>query len=303
MPKNAQINTKSVFAAIVGRTNVGKSSLLNTILGRKVAIVTHKPQTTRTRINGVLTLGEIQIVFVDTPGMHKPKTRLGDYMIRTVAESVSGVDLCVFVVEPEGELTSQERELLDNIASSRMPVILAINKIDTVQKKEKILERIVELTALCKFDAVVPLSAVTGEGVKALVDEIVPYAMNEPHYFDSDTVTDMPEKVIASEILREKLLLSLEQEIPHGTAVVIENMKERSNDEILDIEAVIYCERTSHKGIIIGKGGAKLKDMATAARLDMERFFGVKVNLQCWVKIKEDWRNRQGYLRGFGFDQ
>lgn len=302
MPKN-EISTKSVFAAIVGRTNVGKSSLLNAILGRKVAIVSPKPQTTRTRINGVKTSGEVQVVFVDTPGMHRPKTRLGDYMLKTVAESVSGVDVCVFVAEPEGELTPQERKLLDDIASSKMPVILAINKIDTLPKKERILERIAELSALYKFDAVVPLSAMTGEGVGTLVDEIIPFAVEGPHYFDGDTVTDMPEKVIASEILREKLLLNLEQEIPHGTAVVVESMKERESSDILDVEAVIYCERESHKGIIIGKGGAKLKAVASAARLDMEGFFGIKVNLKCWVKVKEDWRNRENYLRSFGFDQ
>lgn len=302
MPEN-KINTKSVFVAIVGRTNVGKSSLLNAILGRKVAIVTPKPQTTRTRITGVVTLGEVQIVFVDTPGMHKPKTRLGDLMLKTVAESVSGVDVCVFVAEPEGELTIQEKKLLDDIVSSKMPVILAINKIDTMPKKERLLERIVELTALYEFNAVVPLSAVTGEGVRTLVDEIIPFAVAEPHYFDSDTVTDMPEKVIASEILREKLLLHLEQEIPHGTAVVVESMKEREGADILDIEAIIYCEKASHKGIIIGKGGAKLKAVATAARLDMESFFGVRVNLQCWVKVKQDWRNKENYFKSFGLDQ
>lgn len=295
--------TKSVFAAIVGRTNVGKSSLLNAILGKKVSIVTPKPQTTRTRITGVKTLGNVQVVFVDTPGMHRPKTRLGDLMIKTVAESVSGVDVCVFVTEPERELAPEEKKLLEEIFASKMPVILAINKVDTVSQKAKLLDKIAYLAEKYKFAAVVPLSALTGEGVEELIGEILPFATEGPHFFDSDAVTDMPEKVIAAEILREKLLLQLEQEVPHGTAVVIESMRERENAEILDVEAVIYCEKASHKGIIIGKGGAKLKAMATAARVDMESFFGIKVNLQCWVKVKEDWRNRENLFRSFGFDQ
>lgn len=299
----SNVSTKSVFAAIVGRTNVGKSSLLNAILGKKVAIVTNKPQTTRTRITGVLTRGEIQYVFLDTPGIHRPRTRLGDLMVKSIVETVSGVDVCIFMVEPEGELTPQELKLLDDIKASKLPAVLAINKIDTLKNKQLLIPRIDQLAKMHTFSAIVPVSATLREGVDILIKEITPFAVPGPHFFSADTLTDMPEKAIAAEILREKLLLLLQHEIPHGTAVSIESMKERSSGNICDIEATIYCEKESHKGIIIGKNGAMLKAVASAARQDMERFFNIKINLQCWVKVKADWRNKQGVLKSLGYDQ
>lgn len=295
-------NQKSAFIAIVGKPNVGKSSLLNRILGQKIAIVTDKPQTTRTRIMGVYTKEDLQLVFLDTPGHHKPRTRLGDYMIKTITDSISGVDACIFVVEPSGNLTESEQTLIKDFAKQKMPVILAINKIDTVQNKEQLLERIAQFTQLYDFEAVVPISAKSGENVDDLINEIKKLAFPSPHFFDEDALTDMPEKAIAGEILREKFLLLLDKEIPHGLAVSVEAMKERKNSNIIDIDVIIYCEKESHKGIIIGKNGSMLKKAASLARHDMEEFFNCKINLQCWVKVKEDWRNKQGLLRSFGYD-
>ncbi len=298
-----QLNTRSAFVAIVGKPNVGKSSLMNALLGAKLAIVSSKPQTTRTRIMGVLTRDADQYVFIDTPGLHRPRTRLGDYMVKAVNESVSGVDACVLVVEPDGELTESEHELIQSFKKDRVPAILVINKIDLLENKERLLARIAELTALYPFDAVLPVSALTGEGVQDVIPELSKYTVEGPHFFDDDALTDLPEKAIAAEILREKFLQLLEREIPHGIAVSVESMRERETGGITDIDAVIYCEKESHKGIIIGKRGAMLKEAASRARADMEDFFGTRVNLQCWVKVKEDWRNRQGLLRSFGFDE
>lgn len=295
--------TRSAFIAIVGKPNVGKSSLMNALLGAKLAIVSSKPQTTRTRIMGVLTQGADQFVFIDTPGLHRPRTRLGDYMVKTVNESVSGVDACVLVVEPEGELTKPEHDLIHSFEKDKVPALLVINKIDLLENKERLLARIAELTALYPFDAVLPVSALTGEGIGDIIPELSKYPVEGPHFFDDDALTDLPEKAIAAEILREKFLQLLEREIPHGIAVSVESMRERENGGITDIDAVIYCEKESHKGIIIGKRGAMLKEAASRARADMEDFFGTKINLQCWVKVKEDWRNRQGLLRSFGFDE
>ena len=293
--------TKTAFVAIVGRPNVGKSSLLNQLLGQKIAIVTQKPQTTRTRIMGVLTRGETQLVFIDTPGYHKPKNKLGERMIKAVGEGISGVDAALFVTEPEGELRDTELELLRRLRAEQCPVVLAINKIDTVQKKETLVQRIVQLTGVFEFEAVVPVSALKGDNVELIYAELEKLAGESPHFFPDDTLTDQPERVIAAEILREKMLLLLDKEVPHGVAVSIERMRERPNG-ILDIEAMIYCEKESHKGIIIGRQGATLKRISTRARQDLERFFGCKVNLQCWVKVKEDWRNREGLIRNFGLD-
>ena len=293
--------TKTAFVAIVGRPNVGKSSLLNQLLGQKIAIVTQKPQTTRTRIMGVLTRGETQLVFIDTPGYHKPKNKLGERMIKAVGEGISGVDAALFVTEPEGELRDTELELLRRLRAEQCPVVLAINKIDTVQKKETLMQRIVQLTGVFEFEAVVPVSALKGDNVELIYAELEKLAGESPHFFPDDTLTDQPERVIAAEILREKMLLLLDKEVPHGVAVSIERMRERPNG-ILDIEAMIYCEKESHKGIIIGRQGATLKRISTRARQDLERFFGSKVNLQCWVKVKEDWRNREGLIRNFGLD-
>lgn len=301
---NSQPKTKSAFLSIVGKPNVGKSSIMNAMLGQKVAIVSPKPQTTRTRIMGVLTQGETQLVFIDTPGLHKPRTRLGDYMVKTVSESVSGVDACLLVVEPEGELTESELSLIQNFKKNHMPAILAINKIDLLANKEALLSRILQLSSLYEFDAVVPVSALKGSGMDELIAELKKHAVPGPHFFDDDALTDMPEKVLAGEIIREKLLELLDKEIPHGVAVSVETMREREDGSgITDLEAVIYCEKQSHKGIIIGKQGAMLKAVGSKARADMERFFDCKINLQCWVKVKEDWRNRQGLLRSFGYNE
>ncbi len=295
------VNDRSAFIAIVGRPNVGKSSLLNRMLGEKIAIVTNKPQTTRTRIMGVLTEGEHQLVFTDTPGMHKARTSLGKYMVRSVTESVAGADACLLVADATEEISDTERELIERMKALSLPCVLAINKTDIVKEKSSIMKVILDYTALYDFEAVVPVSAKKGEGVDELVDELKKLTNEGGHFFDADTLTDQPERQLASEMLREKLLLCLDKEIPHGTAVVIEKMRQRDNG-VLDIEATIYCERDTHKGIIIGKGGAMLKKVSTKAREDMENFFDCKVNLQTWVKVKEDWRNRDGLLRNFGFD-
>lgn len=293
---------KTAFIAIVGKANVGKSSILNKLLGQKIAIVSSKPQTTRTRIMGVLTTPDnIQLVFTDTPGFHRPKTKLGEKMVKAVSDSIDGVDACLFVAEPEGELSAAETELLEKIKKGKNPAVLAVNKIDTVKDKQTLISRIAELTKTYDFEAVVPVSAQTGSGMDLLLKELKALAALSEHFFPDDTLTDQPERVLAGEIIREKMLRLLDKEIPHGTAVSIEKMRERP-DGITDIEAVIYCEKESHKGIIIGKGGKMLKKISTYARQDMESFFGCKINLQCWVKVKEGWRNREGIIHNFGLD-
>lgn len=293
---------KTAFIAIVGRPNVGKSSILNRLLGQKIAIVSSRPQTTRTKIMGVLTEGDVQLVFTDTPGFHKPKTKLGEKMIQAVDDSIGGVDSCLFVTEPRGEIRPTELELLEKLSAERIPVVLAINKIDMVADKQELMSRILELTKLLDFQAVVPVSARDGDGMDALKNELINLAEESEFFFPEDTLTDQPERVLASEMIREKLLHRLNEEIPHGIAVSIEKMREREDKPILDVEAVIYCERESHKGIIIGKKGAMLKEISTNARHELEQFFDCKVNLQCWVKVKEDWRNREGLIHNFGLD-
>ena len=294
--------TKTAFIAIVGCPNVGKSSLLNKMLGQKVAIVTQKPQTTRTRIMGVLTMGETQLVFTDTPGYHRPKTKLGEKMIKSVGEGIAGMDACLFVVEPEGEIRDTEIELLNRLKKEKAPVVLVINKIDTIKQKEKLMERIVQFTGIYDFEAVVPVSALRNENVDLVIDELKKLTYESVHFFPDDTLTDQPERVLAGEIIREKMLLLLDKEVPHGVAVSIEKMRERPTGGIMDIEAIIYCEKDTHKGIIIGKKGDMLKRISTKARYDMENFFGCKINLQCWVKVKEGWRNREGIIHNFGLD-
>ena len=294
--------SKTAFIAIVGRPNVGKSSILNKLLGQKIAIVSDKPQTTRTRIMGVLTVEETQLVFTDTPGFHRPKTKLGEKMVKAVSDSISGVDLCLFVIESEGELRETELELIEKFKQQKMPVVLAINKIDTLSDKTVLMKRITDMTALYDFEAIVPVSAVKNDGIDALTDELIKLAQPSEHFFPEDTLTDQPERVIVSEIIREKMLRLLDKEIPHGVAVAIEKMRERSDKDLIDIEATIYCERESHKGIIIGKKGATLKRISTYARQDMEKFFACQINLQCWVKVKDDWRNREGLIHNFGLD-
>lgn len=294
--------TKTAFIAIVGKPNVGKSSLLNRMLGQKIAIVSSKPQTTRTKIMGVLTEGETQLVFMDTPGFHRPHNKLGEKMNAAVGDTVGGVDACLFLTEPKGELNEQELQLLQMFKKQRMPVVLAVNKMDMVKDKKDLLDRIVYLTSFYDFQAVVPVSAQRGDHVDELKAELEKLAFESPHFFPDDTLTDQPERVLAAEIIREKVLRLMDKEIPHGIAVAVEKMSERQDKDILDIEATIYCERESHKGMVIGKNGAMLKKISTYARQDMENFFQIKVNLKCWVKVKLDWRNREGLIHNFGLD-
>lgn len=305
-------NQKSAFVAIVGRPNVGKSSLLNKILGQKVAIVSSKPQTTRTRIMGVKTVGDTQIVYIDTPGFHKPKNRLGERMMDSVSQGLSDVDVVMLVVEAETkfkldpeDMPKAELALIEEIKNRRLKAILCINKIDLLSDKSDLLEVIAAYQNLYDFDEVIPVSAVTGDGVADLVDGQLKYAKESPHFFADDEVTDQADSVMVTELIREKMLHLLDKEIPHGVAVGLERFFERDTvqgEPIIEAEAIIYCERDSHKGIIIGKGGAMLKKIGTLARADIEEFFGCKCNLKLWVKVKEDWRNRDGLIRSFGLD-
>lgn len=296
--------SKTAFIAIVGKANVGKSSILNKLIGSKIAIVSSKPQTTRTRIMGVLTTEDnVQLVFTDTPGFHKPKNKLGEKMVQAVSDSISGVDSCLFVVDANDEkLNTAELELIKKIKTEKMTVVLAINKIDMLKDKTELMKKLAVLSALYDFKAIVPVSAQSGDGLDALLDELKALSVESIHFFPDDTLTDQPERVLVAEIIREKMLRLLDKEIPHGTAVAIERMRERDDGSIMDVEATIYCERESHKGIIIGKGGQMLKKISTYARQDIESFFDIKVNLQCWVKVKEDWRNREGIIHNFGLD-
>ena len=296
--------SKTAFIAIVGKANVGKSSILNRLIGSKIAIVSSKPQTTRTRIMGVLTTEDnIQLVFTDTPGFHKPKNKLGEKMVQAVSDSISGVDSCLFVVDANDEkLNTAELELIKKFKSEKMTVVLAINKIDMLKDKTELMKKLAELSALYDFKAIVPVSAQSGDGLDDLLDELKALSVESIHFFPDDTLTDQPERVLVAEIIREKMLRLLDKEIPHGTAVAIERMHERDDGSIMNVEATIYCERESHKGIIIGKGGQMLKKISTFARQDIENFFDIKVNLQCWVKVKEDWRNREGIIHNFGLD-
>ena len=293
---------RTAFIAIVGCPNVGKSSILNKMIGQKIAIVSNKPQTTRTKIVGVLTQNETQLVFTDTPGFHRPHNKLGEKMVKAVSDSISGVDACLFVIEPKGELRPAELELIEKFKKEKMPVILAINKVDTLADKTELMARILELSKIYDFASLVPVSAQNGSNIKELIDELKGLAFESIHFFPEDTLTDQPERVIAAEIIREKILRRMNKEVPHGIAVSVEKMRERENSDLLDIEAIIYCEKDSHKGMVIGKKGETLKTISTRAREDMEKFFDCRINLQCWVKVKEDWRNREGLIHNFGLD-
>lgn len=289
------------FVAIVGKPNVGKSSLMNALMGEKIAIVSDKPQTTRTKITGVLTQGTYQYVFLDTPGHHKGRTKLSEHMTDTVRDSMEDVDVVLLMTEADcDKVTKAEQDLMERLRHSKCPAILVINKIDRLTDKSVLIHRISQFTELFDFAAVVPISVMENDGLNSVIEEIKPHAVEGVHYFPDDTLTDQPEKVIAAEMIREQLLRHLEQEIPHGTAVVIERMKERPDGSLIDIQAEIYCEKASHKGIIIGKNGSMLKRIATESRKEIEAFLGTKINLQCWVKVRDDWRNNERFMKNFG---
>ncbi|MBQ3091560.1 MAG: GTPase Era [Clostridia bacterium] len=294
--------TKTGVFSVVGRPNVGKSTLMNALCGTKIAIVSDKPQTTRTRITGVLTKDEYQMVFLDTPGLHKPKNRLGDFMVKVVNETVADVDTVLLLVEPVARIGIPEQMLIDKIKQFDMPAILVINKIDTVEK-ETLLEVMAMYAEACDFLAVIPLSAKNGDGVELLENVLREQCFESPALFPEDMVSDQPERQIVAEIVREKLLTLLDKEVPHGTAIEIEKFSEREDSDVLDIGAVIYCERKSHKGIIIGKNGTMLKKVGAMARADIEEMLGCRVYLQLWVKVKEGWRDSVGLIRNFGYDE
>ena len=292
--------TKSAMITICGRPNVGKSTLTNALVGEKVAIVSNKPQTTRSRISAIVNRGETQFVLMDTPGFHKPRTRLGDYMVNVVRESVADVDCVMLLVEPVAAIGPQEEALMERMRQAGGPALLVINKIDTVDKA-RLLEVMALYSAAYDFDAILPISAMTGEGLEELMEELDKYAVEGPHLFPDDVISDQPERQICAELVREKLLICLDKEIPHGTAVEVTKFSERDNG-IIDLEVTIYCEKESHKGIIIGKKGAMLKKIGGLARTDIEAFMGTKVYLQTWVKVKENWRDSMAQLRNFGFN-
>ena len=293
--------TKTAVVSVVGRPNVGKSTLTNKLVGQKVAIVSSKPQTTRTRITGLLNKNGTQYVFLDTPGLHKPRTQLGDYMCKVVTDTVSEVDAAMLVVEPIANIGPAEESLIAQIKAHHMPAVLVINKIDTV-KKEELLNVIATYAAAHEFEAVVPISARTGEGLDDLLGELSKYAIEGTQLFPEDMVSDQPERQLVAEIIREKMLRLLDREVPHGVAVGIERWHERE-DGLVEINAVIYCEKASHKGIIIGKQGAMLREIGKQARGDIERMLDAKVYLELWVKVKEGWRNNQYQMRNFGYEE
>ena len=295
------MTTKSAMITIAGRPNVGKSTLTNYLVGEKIAIVSNKPQTTRNRICGIVTRENTQFVFVDTPGFHKPKTKLGDYMVNVTKDSIADVDLTILVVEPIASVGAQEDALIAQLKSKACPMVLAINKIDTIEK-EKLLEVIAAYSQAADFAAIIPISAKTGDGVEALLDVCGKYAVESPFLFPDDLTTDQPERQVMAEIIREKLLWCLDREVPHGTAVEITRFSERDNG-IIDMDATIYCEKASHKGIIIGKHGDMLKKISTMARVDCEKFMGTRVFLTTWVKVKENWRDSDFLIRNFGYNE
>ena len=292
---------KNAMITIAGRPNVGKSTLTNALVGEKVAIVSNKPQTTRNRITGIVARGDTQFVLMDTPGFHRARTRLGEYMDKVVRESVADVDAVLLVVEPIASIGRQEEELIAQIKASGIPAVLAVNKIDTVEKGE-LLAVIAAYAAAYEFDAIIPISAKTGDGLEELLAQLGKYAVEGPHLFPEDMYTDQPEKQLCAELVREKLLWKLDKEVPHGTAVEVTRFSERE-DGVIEIDVTIYCEKSSHKGIIIGKKGEMLRTIGEMARKDMERLLGAKVYLQTWVRVKENWRDSQFLLRNFGFSE
>ena len=292
---------KTAMITIAGRPNVGKSTLTNALVGEKIAIVSSKPQTTRTRISGVANRGDTQFVLLDTPGFHRPRTRLGDYMVKVVRESVADVDGVCLLVEPIAKVGPPEQALIDRIREEKLPAVLVINKIDTVEK-DALLSVMAVYSAAYDFDAIIPISAQEQDGLDVLLEQLSKYAAEGPQLFPDGMTTDQPERQIVAEIVREKLLRNLDKEVPHGTAIEVTKFSERDSG-VIDLHVTVYCEKASHKGIIIGKNGAMMKKISTHAREDIERFMGAKVYLETWVKVKENWRDNLNYVRSFGYDE
>ena len=296
--------TKTAMITICGRPNVGKSSLTNALVGEKIAIVSDKPQTTRNRIYGVVNRGDTQYVLLDTPGLHKPRSRLGDYMVKVVRESLEQVEAALLLVEPIAHVGEPEKILLQRIREEHLPCVLCINKIDTVEKKDDLLAVIAAYSqAFDGFDAIIPISARTGDGLEDLMAQLQTYAAEGPQLFPDGMTTDQPDAQVCAEIVREKMLLCLEKEIPHGTAVEVTRFTEREDSGIIDLDVTIYCEKASHKGIIIGKHGDMLKRISSLARRDIEKFMGAKVYMETWVKVKENWRDNVNFIRARGYDE
>ena len=293
---------KSGFVSIVGRPNVGKSTLMNNVVGEKIAIMSDKPQTTRNTIQAVYTDDESQVVFLDTPGIHKPKNKLGEIMVKAATDAFSNVDLILFVVDSSRKIGPGDRRIMEDLRGSKTPIVLVINKIDQIEDKDELFDIIKMYDDEKMFKEIVPISALKGKNVKTLINVIKEDLEDGPKYFPDYMVTDQPERVLIAELIREKVLHYVDDEVPHGVAVEIERMKARKDKEIIDISAVIYCERDSHKGIIIGKGGRKLKGIGKSARQDIELLLGSQINLQLWVKVKENWRNLQNYINNFGLN-
>lgn len=293
---------KAGFIAVVGRPNVGKSTLMNNVVGEKIAIMSDKPQTTRNTIQAVYTDDESQVVFLDTPGIHKPKNKLGEIMVKAATDAFSNVDLILFVVDSSRKIGPGDRRIMEDLRGSKTPIVLVINKIDQIEDKDELFDIIKMYDDEKMFKEIVPISALKGKNVKTLINVIKEDLEEGPKYFPDYMVTDQPERVLIAELIREKVLHYVDDEVPHGVAVEIERMKARKDKEIIDISAVIYCERDSHKGIIIGKGGRKLKGIGKSARQDIELLLGSQINLQLWVKVKENWRNLQNYINNFGLN-
>lgn len=295
-------NNKILFAAIAGHTNAGKSSLLNAVIGEKIASVSPKPQTTRTRITGIRSIGETQLVFTDTPGLHRAQTKLGDQMLKAAREAVSDIDCVIFMQDCTKPIGEQEQIMLDNLAKQGTPVLFLYNKIDLMSEKAKLVPLLANAEQRWHPAALIPVSVTKNDGVQTVIDELLKLAVPGPHYFPEDMITDQPERVLAAELVRERLLYLLQDEVPHGIAVVTESFSEREDKDILDISVLIYCEKESHKRIIIGKKGAMLKKVGETARRELEKFFQIRVNLKTWVKVKEDWRNRDLMIEQFGLN-
>ena len=291
----------SGFVSIIGRPNVGKSTLMNNIIGEKIAIMSSKPQTTRNQIQAIYTTDNRQIIFIDTPGMHKPKSKLGNYMVKSAETTFSNVDVILYLIEPYEKIKDSDMRIIEKLQCTKTPVFLVINKIDTVQKEE-LLKVMDAYNKMLSFAEIIPVSALKGDNKGLLLDTIGKYLPEGPKYFPEDMITDQPERQIVAELIREKALKLLQEEIPHGIAVEITSMKKRDKNEIIDIDATVYCERDSHKGIIIGKQGSMLKKIGSNARFDIERLLGSPVNLQIWIKVKKDWRDSDFLIKNFGYD-